>query len=71
MYEKSNSLVYVFAVNCQFFPNNSVRVCPVKLKIDMLHHMNNTFWNTVVEISVGSHVDSKVREILNCIITAM
>ena len=43
----------------------------MKLKIDMLHHMNNTFWNTVIEISVGSHVDSKVLEILNCVITAM
>ena len=29
------------------FPNNSIRVYPVKLKIGILDHMNNTFRNTV------------------------
>ena len=29
------------------FLNNSVRVYPVKLKVGMLDHMNNTFRNTV------------------------
>ena len=43
MYAKLKWFVFVFIVNCQFFPNNSVRVCPIKLKIDMLHHMNNAF----------------------------
>ena len=47
MYKKSDSFVYVFVTNCQFFANNSVTVCPIKLKTDMLHHINNTFRNTV------------------------
>ena len=34
------------------FLNNSVRVYPIKLKIGMLDHMNNTFENTVIQISV-------------------
>ena len=34
------------------FLNNSVRVYPTKLKIGMLDHMNNTFRNTVFQISV-------------------
>ena len=30
------------------FPNNSCRICPIKLKIDiLLHYMNNTFRHTV------------------------
>ena len=41
------SFVYIFVVICQFFPNNSVRVYPIKLKIDMLYYMKNTFWDTV------------------------
>ena len=46
MDKKSNFFVYIFVISCQFDPNNSVRVCPRKLKIDMLYHMNNTFSNT-------------------------
>ena len=34
------------------FLNNSVRVYPIKLKLGMLDHKNNTFRNTVFEISV-------------------
>ena len=26
-----------------FHPNNFVRICPMKLNIDMLYHMGNTF----------------------------
>ena len=47
MYKKSNLFVYIFVVNCRFCPNNSITVCRIKLKIDMLYHMKNTFWNTV------------------------
>ena len=46
MYKKSNLFAYVFDVNGYFSPNKFVRVCPVKLKIDMVYHMNNTFWKT-------------------------
>ena len=46
MYKKSNLFVYIFVVNYQFFPNNSV-MYPIKLKIDMLYHMINTFRNSV------------------------
>ena len=54
MYKKSNSCVYIVVVICQLYPNNSVRVCPIKLKIDMLYHIDsyhmlyhNTFRNFV------------------------
>ena len=33
------------------FLNNSVTVYTIKLKIGILYHMSNTFWNTVFEIS--------------------
>ena len=35
----------------QLFLNNSVRVQAIKLKLDMLDKMNNTFQNTVFQIS--------------------
>ena len=35
------------------FLNNSVMVYLTKLKFGMLYHMNNTFWNTVFQISGG------------------
>ena len=54
MYKKSNSCVYIVVVIYQLYPNNSVRVCPIKLKIDMLYHIDsyrmlhhNTFRNSV------------------------
>ena len=34
------------------FLNNSVWVYPIKLKIDMVYHMSNTFRNAVFQISV-------------------
>ena len=52
MYKKSNFFIYIFVVHCQFYPNNSVGVCPINLKICMLYHMNNTFQNTAFYISV-------------------
>ena len=30
----------MFVVNFRFFPYNSVKVCPIKLKIDMLHFLD-------------------------------
>ena len=30
------------------FPKNSIRIYPIKLKIDMLYYMNNTFQNTIL-----------------------
>ena len=39
--------------------NNSVRVCPMKLKIGMLDHMSNTFWNSVFWISVDVPLRNK------------
>ena len=42
MYKKSNSFVYKFVANFRFL-NNSVRILPIKLKIGMLDHTNNTF----------------------------
>ena len=53
MYKNSNSFVYILVINFLFFPNNSIRMCPIKLKIDMLHHMTKTFRNTVFLISVN------------------
>ena len=50
MYKMSSSFVCIFVVNYQFFPSNSLRVCHIKLKIDMLHYMSNTFRNTVFQI---------------------
>ena len=50
IYEKSNLLVYIFFFNCCFFPNNSIMVCPKKLKIDILYLMDNR--KTVFQISV-------------------
>ena len=54
MYKKSNSCVYIVVVIYQLYPNKSVRVCPIKLKIDMLYHIasyrmlhHNTFRNSV------------------------
>ena len=38
--------VHKFVVNCHFL-NNSIRVYPIKLKIGMIDHMNNTFRKTV------------------------
>ena len=47
MYKKPNSFAYKFVASCQVFLNNSVRVYPIKLKLGMLDHMNNTFRDTV------------------------
>ena len=47
MHKKSNLFFHKFRISCQCFLNNSVRVCPIKLKIDILHHINNTFWNFI------------------------
>ena len=54
MYKKSNSFVYIFVLNCQFFPSNYVRLCVKELRqgIDMLYHMNSTFQTTVFQVSV-------------------
>ena len=65
MYKKSNLFAYIFVVNCQFFPNNSVSLCPLKLKIDMLHQeavfrrcsVNKVF----LEISQNSQENSCIR----------
>ena len=47
-------LLYIFAVNCQFFRTYSIRICTLKLKSGILYQMNNTFWNTVFNISCCS-----------------
>ena len=47
MHKKSNLFFNKFCVSCQFFLNNSVRVCPIKLKFDMVHRISNTFWNFI------------------------
>ena len=49
MYEDKNQ----FVVNCQFFPNNTVITCDVKLKTVMLYHMSNTFLNAIFSIYVA------------------
>ena len=40
------------------FQNNSARVYPIKLELGMLDHKNNTFWNTVFQISVDVPLNS-------------
>ena len=47
MWEKSDSIVHIFVFSCQFLQINSVWKCAIKLKIDMLYTMNNTFRNIV------------------------
>ena len=42
MYKKSNLFVYKFVVG-----DNIGCVYPIKLKIDMLYHMNSTFRKTI------------------------
>ena len=46
MYKKSNPFVKQSSRQFPGFLNNSVKVNSVKLKIDMLYHMKNTFQNT-------------------------
>ena len=48
------------------FLNNSVRVYPIKLKLGMLDHMNNTFRNTAFQISVDVPLKSLYRERSYC-----
>ena len=48
MYKKSNLLVYKIVFIKSVFPNNSGRAYPVKLKFDMLYHMNNTPYISVL-----------------------
>ena len=53
MYKKLNSFVHTFAVNGNFFsPNKPVRKSPIKLKINILNHINNTLRITDFLISV-------------------
>ena len=47
MYKKSNLFVYKFVVNCQILYQGY----PIKLKLGMLDHKNNTFRNTIFKIS--------------------
>ena len=50
------------------FLNNSVTVYPIKLKIGMLDHMNNTFRNTVSHISVDVPLtDVRMVSIVQCL----
>ena len=44
---------------------NSVRMYPVKLKLGMLDNMNNTFQNTVFEISVDVPLTYKTTMHIN------
>ena len=56
MYKKLNSFVYKLLG----FLNNSVRMYPIKLKIDMRYHMSSTFQNTFFHISVNVLLKEKV-----------
>ena len=47
------------------FLKNSVRRYPVKLKLGMLDNMNNTFRNTVFEISVDVPLTYKTTMHIN------
>ena len=49
---KSRTRLFINLPSIVGFLNNSARVYPIKLKIGMLDHMNNTFRNTVFQISV-------------------
>ena len=43
-----NSSLYIYLSSfATFFPNASVRLCPIKLEIGMLYHINNIFGSTV------------------------
>ena len=44
---KSRTRLFKICRQLSGFLNNSVKVYPIKLKIGMLDHMNNTFRNTV------------------------
>ena len=47
MRKNLNPFVYMFIVKFLVFPNNSMRVYPIKLKIGMLYQINDTFGNAV------------------------
>lgn len=47
MYNKSSLFVYKFIDNCHFF-----QIRPIKLKIRMLYHNDNTFRQSVLYIYV-------------------
>ena len=47
IWKNSKAFLFIFVVNCQFLPNNSVRICSKKLKIDTLCQMKDTFRNTM------------------------
>ena len=47
MMRKSRTRLFIYFLSIISFPNNSGRVCPLKLKIGMPYHMNNTFQNIV------------------------
>ena len=51
MHERFNLFVYI-SFHLLVFPNKSGRIYPIKLKIDMLYHMNDIFRHTVFELSV-------------------
>ena len=51
------------------FPSNSVRICPIKLKIGILYHMNNTFQNTtfkekIIKVMKGKGIIMKLNKVL-------
>ena len=48
IYKNSNSFFLCTCRQLTVFPINSLRISPIKLKIVMLYHMNNTFRNRVV-----------------------
>ena len=57
MHEKSKLLVCIIVSNCRFFQITQDelykdRICPIKLKIGMLYHMNNIFRQAIFYISV-------------------
>ena len=41
-FRDTDHLMYI-CCHLSVFPNDPVRICPVKLKIVMLYHMNNLF----------------------------
>ena len=67
---KSGIPLYIY-ICCllSVFPSNSVRICPIKLKIGILYHMNNTFQNTtfkekIIKVMKGKGIIMKLNKVL-------
>ena len=73
MYKKSSSFAYKFVVNCQFFPNNLVRMCPKILKIwhDLSHKQClSKYWHLSICLYKVSCLQSWTKYLIQTLVFA-